>query len=403
MSAYENGAGIRSRISEESASKSGQIRPEVRIDDRFLYLLQLHGGKIENSFLGEPTRLVGGGGKDEAVGGRRGGGGRGESEGGRGGGGERGGSERNECPPLMEDDDDWIVEISDHPNPFSMAIVDQKPLLAFCGGREQLQDGGGAGMEREARNPMEDIRRANPSEQVDDGNDLDGIVEEDVKCGENINFNDENTLENGTKCSFENGAKCSTIFENGANCSNSLANSANCSQNCDDSANCSSASDGEDVALDLSLIARQNGNNSTVEHLQRLFLLASSNEINRHHSTSISSHPSSGATFGLKANDGFTALPSSGVNSVSKESRSLLIAPFNDKLTCAKEQKGITNSSTAKDQKGKTATVSNTKSKTKGNVIKPYLCRTCGNGFKSYSNLLIHSRIHTGKSRRGTD
>ena len=42
------------------------------------------------------------------------------------------------------------------------------------------------------------------------------------------------------------------------------------------------------------------------------------------------------------------------------------------------------------------ATTTTTKSKIKVSSAKPYLCKTCGNGFKSYSNLLIHSRIHTG-------
>ena len=43
-----------------------------------------------------------------------------------------------------------------------------------------------------------------------------------------------------------------------------------------------------------------------------------------------------------------------------------------------------------------TAATTTTKSKIKVSTAKPYLCKTCGNGFKSYSNLLIHSRIHTG-------
>ena len=49
-------------------------------------------------------------------------------------------------------------------------------------------------------------------------------------------------------------------------------------------------------------------------------------------------------------------------------------------------------------KKSELALVPTLRGKTKATAVKPYLCKTCGNGFKSYSNLLIHSRIHTGKN-----
>ena len=158
------------------------------------------------------------------------------------------------------------------------------------------------------------------------------------------------------------------------------------------------------------------GSDVEVERFKQLFLFASAPlppstaklNLQSKHSSFAASHVVDNRSVGVSSasaisRGGSTEMPTplfdksssypSSEDSKSFYSRSFV--SFSNKLSSSFEQKNVAFSSAASDENNKLAVVS-TKTKTKGAVVKPYLCRTCGNGFKSYSNLLIHSRIHTG-------